>query len=156
MTSHILTSFDDGVLSIELSRREKKNALTSAMYSAMSDALELAESDPDVRAVFLHGQADLFTAGNDLADFLDSRTREEAQAHRFLMTISTFPKPIVAAVGGVAVGIGTTMLLHCDFVLASSEARFQLPFVNLGLCPEAGASMLLPQMAGARLAAELL
>lgn len=157
MTSpHVLTSAADGVVTIELSRREKKNAITTAMYRGMSDALDAAAGDPEVRAVLLRGQADLFTAGNDLGDFLNGTAREEAQGHRFLVTISSFSKPIVAAVGGLAIGIGTTMLMHCDLVIAAAETRFQLPFVNLGLCPEAGSSMLLPQMAGHRLAAELM
>jgi enoyl-CoA hydratase/carnithine racemase len=154
--SHILTSRDDGVYTIELSRREKKNAITTAMYRGMSDALDEAAADPTVRAVLLRGQEDLFTSGNDVGDFLHGDARAERQGHRFLMTISSFPKAIVAAVGGPAVGIGTTMLMHCDLVIASETARFQLPFVSLGLCPEAGSSMLLPQMAGPRLAAELL
>jgi enoyl-CoA hydratase/carnithine racemase len=155
-TPHILTARADGVVTIELSRREKKNAITTAMYRGMSDALDEASRDPDARTVLLRGQEDLFTAGNDVGDFLHGTAREEAQGHRFLVAISSFPKPIVAAVGGLAIGIGTTMLMHCDLVLAAEDARFQLPFVNLGLCPEAGSSMLLPQMAGHRLAAELM
>ncbi len=126
------------------------------MYAGMSDAFDEARSDDRIGVVLLRGQPDLFTAGNDLGDFLSADARAAGEGHRFLTTISSFPKPIVAAVGGVAVGIGTTMLLHCDLVFASEDARFQLPFVNLGLCPEAGASMLIPQMAGPRLAAELL
>ena len=155
-TPHILTATANGVVTIELSRREKKNAITTAMYRGMSDALDEAARDAEVRAVLLRGQADLFTAGNDVGDFLTGTARAEAQGHRFLVAISSFPKPIVAAVGGLAIGIGTTMLMHCDLVLAAEETRFQLPFVNLGLCPEAGSSMLLPQMAGHRLAAELM
>jgi enoyl-CoA hydratase/carnithine racemase len=155
-TPFILTALSDGVCSIEISRRDKRNAITTEMYRGMSDALDEAGANPSARAVLLRGQDDLFTAGNDVADFLDPATREAAQAYRFLLTISAFPKPIVAAVGGAAVGIGTTMLMHCDLVIASDTARFQLPFVPLGLCPEAGSSMLLPQMAGPKLAAELL
>lgn len=155
-TPLILTSVVDGVYTIELSRPDKRNAITTAMYRGMSDALDEAAANPAVRVVFLRGQDDCFTAGNDLGDFLDPASREAAQGHRFLLTISAFPKPIVAAVAGPAIGIGTTMLLHCDLVVASDTARFQLPFVALGLCPEAGSSMLLPQMAGPRLAAELL
>lgn len=155
-TPHILTAKADGVFSIELSRREKKNAITSAMYRGMSDALDEAARDPEVRAVLLRGQEDLFTAGNDVGDFLHGASRAEREGPRFLYTISQFPKPIVAAVGGLAIGIGTTMLMHCDLVIAAEDARFQLPFVPLGLCPEAGSSLLLPQMAGHRLAAELL
>lgn len=155
-TPPVLTSVSDGVCIIELSRREKRNAITTEMYRAMSDALDAATADASVHVVLLRGQDDCFTAGNDLGDFLDPASRVAAQGHRFLLTISSFPKPIMAAVSGAAVGIGTTMLLHCDLVVASETARFQLPFVALGLCPEAGSSMLLPQMAGPRLAAELL
>ena len=153
---HIITTTADRVLTIEISRREKKNAITVEMYHALSDALDQARTDDDVGAVCLHGQADLFTAGNDLADFLVPNARKDGKGHRFLETISSFPKPIVAAVGGPAIGIGCTMLMHCDLVVASDTARFQLPFVKLGLCPEAASSMLLPQMAGPRLAAELM
>lgn len=155
-TPHVRTTFDAGVCVVELARREKKNAITTDMYRGLSYALDAAQASDEVRVVLLRGQHDLFTAGNDLGDFLNAGARVEGEGHRFLVTISSFPKPIVAAVGGPAVGIGTTMLMHCDLVVASSEARFQLPFVNLGLCPEAGSSMLLPQMAGPRLAAELL
>lgn len=153
---HVLTTCDDGVLTIELSRREKKNALTTGMYHGMADALEAARRDGEVRAVYLRGQEDLFTAGNDLGDFLRADARAERAAPRFLHEVAGFPKPVVAAVGGTAIGVGTTMLMHCDLVVASDDARFQLPFVNLGLCPEAGSSLLLPQLAGPRLAAELL
>lgn len=155
-TPHVLIHRDARVLTIELSRRDKKNAITLDMYRGMSDALDAARDDDSVGVVVLRGQDDLFTAGNDLGDFLSPRAREEGEGLRFLYTISAFPKPIVAAAGGPAVGIGTTMLMHCDLVVASDAARFQLPFVNLGLCPEAASSLLLPQMAGHRLAAELL
>lgn len=155
-TPFIRTALADGVYTIELSRRDKRNAITTQMYRGMSDALEEAAATSQARAVLLCGQEDLFTAGNDLGDFLNPGAREAGEGHRFLVTISSFEKPIVAAVGGPAVGIGTTMLMHCDVVVATDAARFQLPFVALGLCPEAGSSMLLPQMAGLRLAAELL
>ena len=155
-TPNILTAKADGVLTIELSRREKKNAITAAMYHAMSDAFEDGGRDPEVCAVLLRGQDDLFTSGNDVGDFLHGPARAEREGPRFLYAISSCPKPIVAAVGGLAIGIGTTMLMHCDLVVAADDARFQLPFVPLGLCPEAGSSLLLPQMAGHRLAAELL
>lgn len=156
VSPHIVSTTADAVCSIELQRRDKKNAITTAMYAAMADALEAAAEDQAVAAVLLHGQADLFTAGNDLADFLSPAARETRAALRFLHTLAGFPKPIVAAVGGAAIGIGTTLLLHCDFVVAGQGARFQLPFVKLGLCPEGGSSALLPQLAGHRLAAELL
>lgn len=153
---HILVHRDGGIVTVEFSRREKKNAITNAMYAAMADALHDAAIDDGVCVVLLQGQPDLFTSGNDLRDFLAPADAGDRPVHRFLRTIAAYPKPIVAAVGGPAIGIGTTMLMHCDFVLATSDARFHLPFVPLGLCPEAGSSLLLPQMAGHRLAARLL
>ena len=126
------------------------------MYVAMSEALDAADADSGAAVVLIHGQADLFSAGNDLGDFLEAGSRQESAAPRFLRTIASVRKPIVAAVGGPAIGIGTTLLLHCDMVIAADDARFQLPFVSLGLCPEAGSSLLLPQMAGHRLASELM
>lgn len=153
---HLLVHHDGGVVTIEFSHREKKNAITTGMYAAMADALRDAAADEAVGVALVQGQPDLFTSGNDLRDFLAPAESGERPAHRFLRTIATFPKPIVAAVGGPAIGIGTTLLMHCDFVLAATDARFHLPFVPLGLCPEAGSSLLLPQMAGHRLAARLL
>jgi enoyl-CoA hydratase/carnithine racemase len=153
---HLLVQRDAGVVTLEFYRREKKNAITLGMYAALADTLADAASDDAVAVALLQGQADLFTSGNDVRDFLTPPDASDRPAHRFLRTIGTFPKPIVAAVGGPAIGIGTTMLMHCDFVLAATESRFQLPFVPLGLCPEAGSSLLLPQLAGHRLAAQLL
>ena len=154
---HILTETKDGILRIEIDRPDKKNALTAAMYQAMADAIKAAEADAKVRVVLIHGKADLFTAGNDLQDFLDNRPRDDDRpAFQFLRNISRAQKPIIAAVGGAAVGIGTTMLLHCDLVYAAPNARLQLPFVNLGLVPEAASSLLLPALVGYQRAAELL
>lgn len=153
---HLLVHRNGGVVTLEFSHREKKNAITTGMYAAMADALVDAEADDAACVVLIQGQPDLFTSGNDLRDFLAPPDAAERPAHRFLRAIATFPKPIVAAVGGPAIGIGTTMLMHCDFVVATTEARFHLPFVPLGLCPEAGSSLLLPQLAGHRLAARLL
>ena len=154
---HIITENRDGILRIEINRPDKKNALTAAMYQAMADALKAAEADSKVRVVLIHGKSDLFTAGNDLQDFLDNRSRDENRpAFQFLRNISRAQKPIVAAVAGAAVGIGTTMLLHCDLVYAAPNARLQLPFVNLGLVPEAASSLLLPALVGYQRAAELL
>ena len=152
----IKTATLNGVATIEIARPEKKNALTVAMYQAMADALNAAQADPAVRAVLITGQPGIFTAGNDLEDFLQRKATDESQAMRFLRVISAFEKPVVAAVAGHAVGIGTTMLLHCDLVYAADNAKFQLPFVNLALCPEAASSLLLPRAAGHRRAAELL
>jgi enoyl-CoA hydratase/carnithine racemase len=154
---HILTDIKDGVLRIEIDRPEKKNALTSAMYQAMANAIHAAEADARVRVMLIHGKADLFTAGNDLQDFLDNPPRDDKRpVFQFLYGISQAEKPIVAAVAGAAVGIGTTMLLHCDLVYAAPNARLQLPFVNLGLVPEAASSLLLPALVGYQRAAELL
>lgn len=155
--SEIRTETRDRVLSIEIARPEKRNALTQAMYAALADALRSADSDAGVRAVLIHGSRECFTAGNDLKDFLERPPHaEEAPVSRFLTSLPAFGKPLVAAVNGPAVGIGTTMLLHCDLVFAAPAATFQLPFVNLGLVPEAASSFLLPYIAGYQRAAELL
>lgn len=152
----IKTETRERIATIELARPDKRNALTSAMYAAMTDALAAAESDPAVRAVLIHGSRECFTAGNDLKDFLQGPAGA-SQALRFVSALSKVAKPVVAAVGGPAVGIGTTLLLHCDLVYAAPGARFQLPFVPLGLVPEAASSLLLPMIAGhARAAAWLL
>ena len=153
----IKTETRDRVLRIEIARPEKKNALTQEMYRAMADALAAAEADGAVRAILIHGAPDCFTAGNDLRDFLDrSASGGASSAFRFISALPTLAKPLIAAVGGPAVGIGTTLLLHCDLVYASPGARFQLPFVPLGLVPEAASSLLLPMVAGYQRAAELL
>ena len=156
MNEHILTAISGGVLKIEIHRPAKKNALTQAMYMAMADALRKAGSDEAIRVVMICGQQDLFSAGNDLKDFLARKADDPSEAVRFLQVLAAFEKPVVAAVGGDAVGIGTTMLLHCDLVYAADNARFQLPFVPLGLCPEAASSLLLPRLAGYHRAAELM
>lgn len=155
--SDILTSSDAGVMTITLNRVEKKNAITSAMYTAMADALQSAADDTDTRVIVFQGQETFFCAGNDIGDFLNHPpTAGDAPVYRFLKTISTFPKPLVAAVCGVAVGVGTTLLLHCELVYAGDNAAFSLPFANLGLCPEAASSLLAPQMFGYHRAAEVL
>ena len=153
----ILTERPEHILRIKINRPQKKNALTTAMYAAMADAINQADEDNDIRVIFLQGTADCFTAGNDLQDFIDYRPDDElSHANSFLDVIRRAKKPIVAAVGGVAVGIGTTMLLHFDLVYAGESAQFQLPFVNLGLCPEAASSFLLPRLIGHPHASELL
>ena len=151
----IKTETRERIVTIELSRLDKRNALTAAMYAAMTDALAAAESDSGVRAILIHGARDCFTAGNDLKDFLEGPSGA-SQALRFISALSKVGKPVVAAVGGPAVGIGTTLLLHCDLVYAAPGARFQLPFVPLGLVPEGASSLLLPLTAGYQRAAELL
>lgn len=154
---HVRIRLFEGIRHIQMNRPEKKNALTLAMYRTMADALLGADEDPAIRVIVLTGTADCFTSGNDLADFISvSQAAGEKPHNPFLPAISRAKKPIIAAVGGVAIGIGTTMLLHCDLVYAGSGARFQLPFVNLGLCPELASSFLLPRLAGHRRAAELL
>jgi enoyl-CoA hydratase/carnithine racemase len=155
--SDILTHTADGVMTITFNRLDKKNSITSAMYSDMADALAQAAGQDAVRVVVIQGHETIFSAGNDIADFLNKRpTNEEAPVYRFLFGISSFPKPIIASVCGPAVGIGTTLLLHCDLVYAGDNAAFSMPFVNLGLCPEAGSSLLVPQMLGYHRAAEAL
>lgn len=157
MSNHVHTETADRIATIRLDRIEKKNALTAAMYQAIADAIGAAEADAQVRAILIHGQADCFCAGNDLKDFLEHPPHgDDSPVFRFLQTISRAEKPIVAAAGGPAIGIGTTMLLHCDLVYAAPETRFQLPFVSLGLVPEAGSSLLLPMLAGYQRAAELM
>ncbi len=157
MSQHVVTELDDRILRVELDRPEKKNALTPQMYEALSQALDRADSEARVRAVLIHGKPDCFCAGNDLADFLQRpKQGGEPAAIGFLGRIAAARKPLVAAVGGPAVGIGTTMLLHCDFVYAAPHTRFQLPFVPLGIVPEAASSLLLPRIAGYQRAAELL
>jgi enoyl-CoA hydratase/carnithine racemase len=153
----ILSERDGAVLRIEFNRPAKKNAITVDMYRALADAFEQAETDAGIRAVLIQGKAEVFTSGNDLADFLAHPPRDEsAPTFRFLRVLSQLQKPIVAAVSGAAVGIGTTLLLHCDLVYAAPGTRFSLPFVNLGLVPEAASSLLLPRLAGWQRAAELL
>ena len=158
MSANVIVETKDRIQRIEIDRAEKKNALTTAMYGAMADALIAADADARVRVIFIHGTRDCFTAGNDLKDFLERppHSESEGEAFRFIRTIAVTNKPIVAAVGGAAVGIGTTMLLHCELVYAAPDARFQLPFVSLGLVPEAASSYLLPAIAGYQRAAELL
>jgi enoyl-CoA hydratase/carnithine racemase len=157
MSQHILVETRDRVTRIELNRPEKKNALTLEMYAAMAKALAEADADARVRAVLIHGQPACFCSGNDVGDFLElERAPGASPASGFLRAISPARKPLVAAVGGPAVGVGTTMLLHCELVYAAPNARLQLPFVPLGLLPEAASSLLLPVMAGYRRAAEML
>ncbi|MDO9403643.1 MAG: enoyl-CoA hydratase [Polaromonas sp.] len=157
MTTDILSHVESGVMTITINRLDKKNSITSAMYAALADALESANHDAQVRAVVIQGHETIFSAGNDIGDFLKQPpTSTDAPVFRFLRGISSFPKPIVAAVCGPAVGIGTTLLLHCDLVYAGDNAAFSMPFVNLGLCPEAASSLLVPQLMGYPRAAEAL
>ncbi len=158
MSEHVRVERDGALLSITLARPERRNAITVAMYAALADAVEKASADPSIRVVAFRGEGQDFAAGNDLADFLDASTRngDEIAVWRFLRALAACETPLVAAVHGNCVGIGTTMLLHCDLVVAEEGARFSLPFVDLGLVPEAASSLLLPRIAGRRLAARYL
>src|SRR4051812_11271848 len=154
--SDIVTNRSGSSLEIQLNRPAKKNAMTSSMYIAMADVLDGAAKDDDIRVVLWHGAGDSFSAGNDLEDFMKNPPGPgESPQARLISALIDFEKPIVAAVQGVAIGGGTTMLGHCDFVYAAESTRFQLPFVNLGLVPEFGSSYLLPLRAGYVRAAEL-
>ena len=157
MSQYIRIEINDGVFHIEITRPEKKNALTADMYRALAEALARAEPAPEVRVILISGAGGNFTAGNDLADFLDHPPMDEdAPVFRFLNAFANLQKPFVAAVDGVAVGVGTTILLHCDLVYAGASSRFALPFANLGLTPEAASSLLLPLRTGHARAAEML
>ena len=153
----IRTATLNNVLTIEIARPEKKNALTQAMYTAMADALIAAQADLTVRAVLITGQPGCFTSGNDLEDFMQRPAMEgESPVLRFMQALLACDKPVVAAVTGAAVGIGTTMLLHCDLVYVSDEARLAMPFVGLGLVPEFASSLLVPSLIGPARATEKL
>lgn len=159
MNEHVrIERSSDGVLAITLARPERRNAITVAMYSALAEAIESASDDPTLRVITIRGEGQDFTAGNDLNDFLSVLPREsdDIPVWRLLRALARNTVPLVAAVHGNAVGIGTTMLLHCDLVIADERARFSLPFVDLGLVPEAASSLLLPRLAGRRLAARFL
>src|SRR5215211_5667744 len=153
MTGHLIVSDEDATRVITLRRPEKKNAITQDMYRAMSDAIDKAQNNPDIRCIIITGGSGVFTAGNDLEDFLkdgtsNSGTPRASNATKFLYSLAHNVKPIIAAVDGVAIGIGTTMLFHCDYVLASKTATFATPFINLGLVPEAASSLLMPRSIG--------
>lgn len=157
MSEHVKVTREGGVVEIVIARPEKKNALTAAMYDAMIAALDAAEGDAGVGAVVIAGEGGDFTAGNDIADFLaTTKDMNDFGGLRFVRRIATFDKPLVAAVEGVAVGVGTTMLFHCDLVYAAPSAQFRMPFVDLALVPEAGASLLVPRRVGLAAATELL
>jgi enoyl-CoA hydratase/carnithine racemase len=155
---HIQTDLQNGVLHLILNRPEKKNALTSAMYSSLVEALERAESDDSVRVLVLRSNGDSFTAGNDIEDFVQKPWQGQSvpPAEQFIRAMAFARKPVIAAVQGLAVGIGTTILLHCDLVYAAEETKFMMPFVNLGILPEAGSTLLLPSLVGHQRASELL
>jgi len=153
----IKTAVVNGVATIEIARPEKKNALTQAMYQAMADAINAAQEDGAVRAVLITGQPGIFTSGNDIEDFMQRPPQSiDSPVFRFMQALVGSDKPVVAAVTGAAIGIGTTLLLHCDFVYVSDESRLAMPFVGLGLVPEFASSLLVPELMGQRRAAEKL
>jgi len=158
MSEHVRVENEGGVLSVTLSRPERRNSITIAMYAALGEAVESATQDDSIRVIVFRGEGQDFAAGNDLADFLNAVPRggEEIPVWRFLRALATCETPIVAAVHGNCVGIGTTMLLHCDLVIADESARFSMPFVDLALVPEAASSLLFPRLAGRRRAARYL
>lgn len=156
-TELIGVELSERILRITMQRPEKKNALSIAMYEAMTAALQEADTNDAVRVILITGSGSAFTSGNDVLDFMNAPPADEnSPVARFLHTVHGLRKPLVAAVNGIAVGIGTTLLLHCDLAYASETATFHLPFVNLGLCPEAGSSLLLTQYLGLRKASELI
>ena len=153
MTGHLTVTDEDAMRVIALRRPDKKNALTQDMYRLMSDAIDTAQNDPDIRCIVISGGSGVFTAGNDLEDFLKAGTSNTgapraSNATKFLYSLAHNVKPLVAAVDGIAIGIGTTMLFHCDYVLAGKTATFTTPFINLGLVPEAASSLLAPRAMG--------
>ena len=155
--SDILQHIDAGVMTLTFNRVDKKNSITRDMYTALAHGVEQAASDAAVRVVVFQGHETIFSAGNDIADFLHQPpSGQDSPVFRFLRAIATIEKPVVAAVAGPAVGIGTTLLFHCDLVYAGDNAAFSMPFVNLGLCPEAASSLLVPRMFGYHRAAEAL
>ena len=158
MSEHVRAERDGATLAITLARPERRNAITVAMYAALADAIECASKDDRIRVITIRGEGQDFAAGNDLADFLEAAPRldEEIPVWRLLRILATCETPIVAAVHGNCVGIGTTMLLHCDLVIADETARFSMPFVDLALVPEAASSLLFPRLAGRRRAARYL
>jgi enoyl-CoA hydratase/carnithine racemase len=153
MTENIIVTDEESTRTIVMRRPEKKNTLTQEMYLAMSDAIESAQSNPAIRCLILTGRSGVFTAGNDISDFLQAATAKDdgvrpRNAVTFLQSLVSNKKPIIAAVDGIAVGIGATMVFHCDYVIASTTAIFQSPFIQYGLVPEGATSLLLPSMMG--------
>jgi enoyl-CoA hydratase/carnithine racemase len=158
----ILSTIDNGLLTLQFNRLPRKNAITTVMYQTMADALIAANDDKSVRAILITGQPEIFTAGNDLDDFMKNsapvpgKSAEDRSVFQFMRALIGCTKPVIAAVSGAAIGIGTTMLLHCDLVYCADTAKFSMPFTQLGLCPEFGSSLLFTQLAGYPRAAEKL
>src|SRR6266446_9802731 len=150
MSGHLIVTDEDATRVIKLRRPEKKNAISQEMYRAMSDAIDTAQNNPEIRCIIITGGSGVFTAGNDLEDFLkdgtsNTDTPRASNATKFLYSLAHNVKPIIAAVDGIAIGIGTTMLFHCDYVLASTTPTFSTPFINLGLVPEGSSSLFIPR-----------
>ncbi len=157
MAETVIVTVENGIQTLQINRADKKNALTQEMYGILADSLRAAEDDPSIRVSLITGTDDSFTSGNDIMDFIQNpASGEDSPVIQFLQALAEIRKPLIAAVNGLAVGVGTTMLLHCDLVYASKNAVFSLPFVNLALVPEAASSLLLPRMLGHQRAAELL
>jgi enoyl-CoA hydratase/carnithine racemase len=157
MTQELIVTTANAVTEIRFNRPEKKNALTRAMYDGAVAAFEAAENDPAIRVMMLTGTGDTFTSGNDIKDFQQrAESRNASDASPFLTALSTLQKPLIAAVNGAAIGVGTTMLAHCDLIVAARSARFVMPFTRLGLVPEAGSSLLFPQLLGHQRASAML
>jgi enoyl-CoA hydratase/carnithine racemase len=158
MSEHVRVDGNGEILTITLARPERRNAITVAMYATLADAIERASTDPTIRVITVRGEGQDFAAGNDLADFLQAAPRgdEDIPVWRLLRALARCETPLIAAVHGNCVGIGTTMLLHCDLVIADETARFSMPFVDLALVPEAASSLLFPRLAGRRRAARYL
>ena len=156
MTDHVRVERADGVLAITLNRPERRNAITVAMYGVLADSIAEAWEDGETRVITIRGEGQDFAAGNDLSDFLGAERGDDLPVWRLLRALAENEIPIVAAVHGNCVGIGTTMLLHCDLVIAAEDSRFSMPFVDLGLVPEAASSLLFPRLAGRRRAARYL
>lgn len=152
---YIKIAIHDGVLTIGLNRPDKKNAINRTMYKTMTNALKQSNVNNEVNCILLHGIEEAFTVGNDIADFNNRNPDELSEGGKFLLALHNLEKPLIAAVSGYAVGIGATMLLHCDLVYAAEDARLRFPFVNLGICPEAGSTLTLPAIAGHLKASEL-
>lgn len=148
MTEHVRIENDKGILTLTLARPDKKNALTDAMYGKLADTIESVEFDPSVRVLLIRGEGDMFTAGNDVGEFAAGKSEGSRNVIRFIQALARCGRPLVAAVQGCAVGIGTTMLLHCDLVVLADNAQLSTPFVSLALVPEAASSLLMPQRIG--------
>lgn len=155
----LISTLETGVLTLRLNRAEKKNALTQAMYSALAEAIEAAATNPAVRVLVIAGNDDAFCAGNDMVDFMKTAAKGggggDSPVIRFMNALAVFPKPAIAAVNGLAIGIGVTMLLHCDLIYAGEAARFTMPFVNIGIVPEYASTYLMPRIMGHARAMEM-